>query len=168
MTHQDPHPAPAQPPADVNRLVTLLDSLTDSRHGEDCKAYGKPPDADADDDDEIDDNPLNFLEHCDCGLKDAFEAWKIAKALSATPVPGPAALTWTREKPTKPGWYWRTTLTSEDHVHVTERGGDLYFSEPGETDVDYEHPMDAADRLWSWAGPIPEPTDSTPSTQATP
>lgn len=75
----------------LDRLEKILDGLTQSSHGEDCAAHGKNPDADVEDiETEIDDNPSDFLEHCDCGLKDAFEAWEIAKSLR-TPVAPPGA-----------------------------------------------------------------------------
>lgn len=78
------HPTGAREALDLDRLVKILDGITDSVHGEDCKAYGAEPDEDAESRSvEISDNPSAFLESCDCGLKDAFEAWAIAKRLRA-------------------------------------------------------------------------------------
>ncbi len=159
MTHQDPPPAPSQPPADLARLVKILDGFTDAQHGEDCKAYGQEPDSDVEDKNtEIDDNPSDFLEHCDCGLKDAFEAWRIAKSLvPAAPVPGPAALTWTREKPPILDWYWVRV------VH-TASGKSRPLGPRRVLAKEWVHSVDGTH--YEFAGPIPEPTDSTPSTQA--
>lgn len=101
-----------------------------------------------------------MLDHdaeCDCGYV-AIHRLVLAKA--PTPDPVRVALTWTKEKPKVEGWYWRTTITSQDHIHVTEHGGTLYFQEPGECDVDSATDMDAADSIWQWAGPIPEPQES--------
>lgn len=84
MTTPTPHAN--ERPADLDRLVKLLDSFSSASHGDDCNAHGKNPDADVEDKDtDIVDNPSDFLEHCDCGLKDAFEAWEIAKSLLTQP-----------------------------------------------------------------------------------
>lgn len=74
----------------------------------------------------------------------------------------PAPLTWTREAPTKPGWYWMRQHNAVTGPYVSVvlvylAGGFLY-TEPYD---DYSPPPRVSDwRPCEWAGPIPEPLPS--------
>ncbi len=63
-----------------------------------------------------------------------------------------APLTWTKEKPTKPGWYWHRTLPGYVHepIWVGQENGILKYWHVVE-ECWYELPPG------EWAGPIPEP-----------
>ncbi len=140
MTHQDTPPAPSQPPAPLDLAYRLLLKLRvhTQRKGDDFGYL----------------TAGKILEH----IQDA-----------RTPVPGSAALTWTREKPTKPGWYWsRVPFVADtaELIHLV-RGENGILFEPAEY-VDMITTLAEFNTHCEWAGPIPEPTDSTLSTQEGP
>lgn len=69
-------------------------------------------------------------------------------------------LTWTKEKPTTPGWYWnrvegsrmfKVSLVNEDH------DGQLYVREA----IDFFHiTYIKSVKNFEWAGPLPEPEET--------
>lgn len=63
-------------------------------------------------------------------------------------------LTWTRDRPTVPGWYWMRTQSGafEEIVEVFRRRGDLYVSEPDDL-----YPLSGY--AGEWAGPLPHPEE---------
>lgn len=68
-------------------------------------------------------------------------------------------MTWTTQKPTKPGWYWYRELEVGPKIRfprireMTYANGVL-MSYSGMT-----HPSIVANTEGEWAGPIPEPTE---------
>lgn len=60
---------------------------------------------------------------------------------------------WTKERPTKPGWYWQRIGQHNDQiVHITSAGGDLWAWHRG-----CERPVALNFIDAEWSGPIPEP-----------
>ena len=66
-------------------------------------------------------------------------------------------LTWSKELPSKPGWYWTRGMENITQVVHRTIGGE--FSLAGSAKVRYQGYFDGGGR--EWAGPIPEPTNLT-------
>lgn len=94
------------------------------------------------------------------------EADRILTLLPSVPAqPGAAALIWTREKPTREGWYFTRVLGQSDNsgmeavlVSMSDRHGAQWWSV---TDEAWCYPQ----ITWEWAGPILEPGAPGGSTQ---
>lgn len=58
---------------------------------------------------------------------------------------------WTSEKPTQPGWYWRSKHIATDPVEIVYgTDGELWIKHAGFSFTPLKH------ALGQWAGPIPE------------
>jgi hypothetical protein len=78
-------------------------------------------------------------------------------------------MNWTREKPTKPGWYW-WKLDNYARVVMVDTGE--WDRERGEPRLIFTQPgMEMAYRVseWDgeWAGPIPKPGEAKPASPCT-
>ena len=70
-------------------------------------------------------------------------------------------MTWTKEPPTEPGWYWKREIR-EGRIMSSEMV-EVEIAESGEVLYTYHADYDGAFRStpgWNeWAGPIPEPQE---------
>lgn len=63
---------------------------------------------------------------------------------------------WTKDKPTKPGWYWVKfkKLQSEIYSVTSDERGKLWL-----LDRDITEPISSCEYIIAWAGPIEEPKE---------
>ncbi len=86
------------------------------------------------------------------------EEIKTLRARAPSPA-GPDALTWTREKPTKPGYYWSHVPAKNAMppcvIHIDETpAGLVAYTTDGRSGL-----LAGTNPNTEWAGPIPEPRD---------
>jgi hypothetical protein len=70
------------------------------------------------------------------------------------------SLRWSREPPTEPGWYWVKDHVGTGIVEVVIRPGHRYLA-IYEDSYPKGNFIPVAGILAEWAGPIPEPEEST-------
>ena len=73
-------------------------------------------------------------------------------------------LTWTEDKPTEPGWYWRKNVGSiwTEYVDSIPTMFGTSYSLYGVNYFDKSKKFDLDDCAGEWAGPIPKPVDVSP------